>query len=42
MEKLKPELLAADTVVFVTPLYYLGMSAQIKTAIPVFAASTTG
>jgi multimeric flavodoxin WrbA len=36
MDKLKPELLAADTVVFVTPLYYFGMSAQIKTVIDRF------
>jgi multimeric flavodoxin WrbA len=31
MNKLNNELLAADLVVLVTPLYYFGMSAQIKT-----------
>lgn len=33
MEKLTPHLLEADMVVFVTPLYYFGMSAQLKTVI---------
>lgn len=36
MNKLNPELLDADIVVFVTPLYYFGMSAQIKTVIDRF------
>lgn len=39
MEKLNPLLLSADRVVFVTPLYYFGMSAQIKTAIDRFYAN---
>lgn len=38
MEKLNPELLAADVVVFVTPLYYYGMSSQLKTVIDRFYA----
>ena len=33
MEKLYPELLATDCIVFVTPLYYFGMSAQLKLTI---------
>jgi len=33
MEKLYPEILGADCIVFVTPLYYFGMSAQLKLAI---------
>ena len=33
MSKLKEKILQADMVVFVTPLYYFGMSAQLKTAI---------
>ena len=39
MEKLNPDLLAADLVVFVTPLYYFGMSAQIKAVIDRFYAN---
>ncbi|MBP2655475.1 MAG: reductase [Firmicutes bacterium] len=38
-KKLQPELIAADLVVFVTPLYYFGMSAQLKTVIDRFYAS---
>jgi len=38
MEKLNPHLLEADIVVFVTPLYYFGMSAQLKTVIDRFYA----
>lgn len=41
MEKLNPELLAADLVAFVTPLYYYGMSAQIKTVIDRFYANNS-
>ena len=41
MEKLNPLLLEADCVVFVTPLYYFGMSAQIKMAIDRFYANNT-
>lgn len=36
MLELYPKLKEADLIVFVTPLYYLGMSAQIKTAIDRF------
>ena len=36
MNKLLPELLAADLVAFVTPLYYWGMSAQLKTVVDRF------
>ena len=42
MEKLNPHLLAANIVVFVTPLYYYGMSAQIKTVIDRFYANNSG
>lgn len=38
MEKVKSELLRADMLVFVTPLYYYGMSAQLKTVIDRFCA----
>jgi multimeric flavodoxin WrbA len=41
MEKLNPELLAADVVAFVTPLYYFGMSAQLKTVIDRFYANNS-
>lgn len=41
MEKLNPLLLSADCIVFVTPLYYFGMSAQIKAAIDRFYANNT-
>jgi multimeric flavodoxin WrbA len=37
-KKLMPKLLAADLVAFVTPLYYYGMSAQIKIAVDRFYA----
>lgn len=40
MNKLNPKLLEADVVVFVTPLYYFGMSAQIKTVIDRFYANS--
>ena len=33
MEKLYPELLATDCIVMVTPLYYFGMTAQLKLTI---------
>ena len=36
MDKLNPELIAADYVVFITPLYYFGMSAQLKLVIDRF------
>ncbi len=35
-QKLMPQLLQADLVVFVTPLYYYGMSAQLKTVVDRF------
>lgn len=38
MEKIKPEILSADMLVFVTPLYYYGMSAQLKILIDRFCA----
>ena len=38
MEKLVPYLLEADAVVFVTPIYYFGMSSQLKTVIDRFYA----
>ena len=41
MNKLNPELLAADLVAFVTPLYYWGMSAQLKTVIDRFYSSNS-
>lgn len=36
MEQIYPALLAADAIVFVSPLYYFGFSAQIKMAIDRF------
>ena len=41
MEKLNPLLFETDCVVFVTPLYYFGMSAQIKLAIDRFYANNS-
>jgi len=41
MNTLNAELIAADLVVFVTPLYYFGMSAQLKTVIDRFYANNT-
>ncbi|MCL1893360.1 MAG: flavodoxin family protein [Holophagaceae bacterium] len=41
MEKLNPSLLASDCIVFVTPLYYFGMSAQLKTVIDRFYANNS-
>lgn len=38
MDLLRPHLLEADMVVFVTPTYYYGMSAQMKTVIDRFYA----
>ena len=35
---IKAEILGADMVVFVTPLYYYGMSAQLKTVVDRFCA----
>ncbi len=35
---IKAEILGADMIVFVTPLYYYGMSAQLKTVIDRFCA----
>ena len=39
--KLMPEMLKADLLVLVTPLYYFGMSAQLKTVVDRFYARTT-
>lgn len=39
--KLMPEMLKADLLVLVTPLYYFGMSAQLKTVIDRFYSRTT-
>lgn len=38
MRGIKAEILGADMIVFVTPLYYYGMSAQLKTVIDRFCA----
>lgn len=38
MEKIKANIISADMLVFVTPLYYYGMSAQLKTVIDRFCA----
>ena len=38
MEQIKQDILSADMVVFVTPLYYYGMSAQLKILIDRFCA----
>lgn len=39
MTKINPELLSADVVVFVSPVYYYGMNAQIRTVIDRFYAN---
>ncbi len=39
MQELNPELLAADVVAFVTPIYYYDMNAQIKAVIDRFYAN---
>lgn len=38
MEQIRADILAADMLVFVTPLYYYGMSAQLKILIDRFCA----
>lgn len=38
MEQIRQDILSADMMVFVTPLYYYGMSAQLKTLIDRFCA----
>ena len=38
VDEIRREILAADMIVFVTPLYYYGMSAQLKTLIDRFCA----
>ncbi|MBE8954358.1 MAG: flavodoxin family protein [Quinella sp. 2Q5] len=40
-EKLMPQMLHADLLVLVTPLYYFGMSAQLKTVVDRFYSRTT-
>lgn len=37
-EKIKKAILSADMIVFATPLYYYGMSAQLKTVVDRFCA----
>lgn len=37
-EQMKAAVLAADMIVFATPLYYFGMSAQLKTVVDRFCA----
>lgn len=39
MEILRPKILDADMLVFATPLYYYGMSAQLKAVIDRFCSS---
>lgn len=39
--KLMPQMLNADLIVLVTPLYYFGMSAQLKTVVDRFYSRTT-
>jgi multimeric flavodoxin WrbA len=41
MDRLNPKLLEADAVSFVTPLYYSGMSAQLKAVLDRFYANNT-
>lgn len=38
MERIRPQILGADMLIFATPLYYYGMSAQLKTLIDWFCA----
>jgi multimeric flavodoxin WrbA len=38
MERIRREILDADMIVFVTPLYYYGMTAQLKTVVDRFCA----
>ncbi len=38
MQPIREKILAADMLVFVTPLYYFGMSAQLKTLVDRFCA----
>ena len=38
VEEIRAKLLSADMVVFATPLYYYGMSAQLKTVVDRFCA----
>ena len=38
MERIRTQILDADMMVFVTPLYYYGMSAQLKTMVDRFCA----
>lgn len=41
MQELNPELLKAETIVFVSPIYYYDMNAQIKTVIDRFYANNS-
>lgn len=38
MERIRAEILSADMIVFVTPLYYYGMSAQLKAVVDRFCS----
>ncbi len=42
MEEIRPKILNADMLVFATPLYYYGMSAQLKTLVDRFCAFNSG
>jgi len=41
MEKLNPELLGADYIVLITPLYFFGMTAQLKLVMDRFYANSS-
>ena len=41
MEKIRAKLLACDMVVFATPLYYYGMTAQLKAVVDRFCSSNS-
>ena len=41
MEKIREQILSADMMVFVTPLYYYGMSAQLKAVIDRFCSENS-
>lgn len=41
MAELNPHLMTADAIVLVSPIYYFGLSAQLKTVIDRFYANNT-
>ena len=41
MDVVRPEILASDAIVFATPLYYYGMTSQLKTVIDRFCSSNS-